>query len=604
MTTTTWSRRFNFPFYTGLPAAAPQVPSEFPIALGGHPYQLYSAQEGLFVHETIPHQRPTNFTNAELGERALHPDAGWRVSGRTWHKGAGQRHLDLSDSDEARFWQSKGVDCWTKWQMTLLNGTLNKKSTANTNLPLVTAGSYLYVGDGQQAYWTTDLTTWTSAVIHHGLGPTTVYSLCSDGNNVFAALGANGISVTTRGAVVSTLWNGGVAATLVAWVKGRVMAAAGPAIYNPVLATTPVALFTHANSDFQWVGFADGDSQIYAAGYSGDKSELYRIGINTDGSSLAAPIISGRLPDGEVVTGLDSYLGFILIGTSKGVRTAVVVGNGDLRIGGLIQTAGSVTCFEGQDHFVWFGWPAFDSTSSGLGRMDLAVLNDEPAYASDLMATVSGAVTSVVTFNNKRVFGVAGSGVWAEDVVPVPTGFFDTGIITYDIADPKIAFLIITRHQAPLAAGAHVIALASDDNGFTTLGPVVLNGDVSAREARAEQYEVRHTFNPIASVAPILRRYTLLSTPAPNSAQKLTVPIHLSETQMNQFGQDFNFDIYAEWTYLTGLRDSRQVVVYQEGVESFTVTMTDYKWVPHDRTVDQKWWNGLFIAELTTVDTS
>ena len=95
-----------------------------------------------------------------------------------------------------------------------------------------------------------------------------------------------------------------------------------------------------------------------------------------------------------------------------------------------------------QSHFVWFGWNGdFDGESTGLGRVDLGAFNTTtPAYASDLMATGSGVVSSIVTYGGVRYFTVEGSGLWAEDTNRVPTGFLTSRRqLNYSLPDPKIS---------------------------------------------------------------------------------------------------------------------------------------------------------------------
>lgn len=606
--TLAFASRFDIPFFTGIPSATPLVPSVWDVAIGGHTFMLDLRQEGLFGHQTIPHQRPTSFVNVELGERALNPDAGWRVSQSTWHKGAGQSHLDLLDSDPAMFFASKGIDCWTQWQTQLLNDTTAVRASGNANLQCVSVGTYLYISDGNEVYWTTNLSAYTAATINIAEGAQAVKSITTDGFNVYAALGgANGVHKTTKSATVSTHWND-LQATLVKWCKGRLMAAKTNAIYviptatgSP--ATAPGATFTHDNTDFTWVGFTDGDQAIYAAGFSGDRSEVYQIPIKSDGSGLSAPVIAAVLPAGEIAYSIGSYLGFVLVGTNLGLRVCQATSTGDLRVGPAIVTNQPVRCVEGYGKYVWFGWESFDSSSSGLGRVDLTVFNDvAPAYASDLMGP-AGTVTSVGTFGGKRVFAVNSVGFYCEATVPVTSGYLDSGIITYDIAESKVAVALSARHAPPFK-GSHEVFLGADDDALADMGAVVFNGNLSMKQKRAEHYTLRNTLVSDGTAGPVLRRWTLISMPAPRSAEKITVPVQLYDNNVTNDGQDHGLDVQDEFEYLTGLRDSREVISYSEGRRTLTVTMTDFRWVPSDQqTHDRSFWQGTLVCELTTVDT-
>src|SRR5436190_1650142 len=103
-----FSAALDFPFATGgttVTVATTLVPRTYPVALGGHPYliddgPLYGQA---YTHQSIPYLRPYFATQDQVNEKALNPEALWRRSQNTWHKGAGQRHFDRDDSDPARF---------------------------------------------------------------------------------------------------------------------------------------------------------------------------------------------------------------------------------------------------------------------------------------------------------------------------------------------------------------------------------------------------------------------------------------------------------------------------------------------------------------------
>ena len=157
---------------------------------------------------------------------------------------------------------------------------------------------------------------------------------------------------------------------------------------------------------------AGGQNAIYVAAKSGDHSYVYKITIKTDGT-LDTPVVALELPTGEHLTSIYSYLGFVLLGTDKGVRYCNTDNLGNLVAGPLIPTTGDVNDFVAEDRFVWFGYSNYDGTSGGLGRMDLSQFSSTnlPAYATDLMYDSTNAVKSVTTFNKKRVFSISGVGV-------------------------------------------------------------------------------------------------------------------------------------------------------------------------------------------------
>ena len=63
------------------------------------------------------------------------------------------------------------------------------------------------------------------------------------------------IYTTNTGITTSAVYNT-LNCTTLRWVKARWMAAQDNSIYNVTSGTPPAALFSHANTDWEWVDFA------------------------------------------------------------------------------------------------------------------------------------------------------------------------------------------------------------------------------------------------------------------------------------------------------------------------------------------------------------
>lgn len=588
------------------PGSSGEVPGLYDVAVGGHPY-LLDRDSDQHAHTSIATLRPVFVQSDTLGEKNINPESLFRASQITWHHGAGQRHLDHSDSDPSMFYQSKGIDVWERWQASLLPDTSQARASANTNLRMAVAGTYLYLTDGNTLYKTTDLTTFTAITGTPGAAAT---GIASDGYSIYTAYTSNGLWVTTRGGAAATqLVTGTDTLDTVGYVKGRLMVSKGRSLYNVTSATPaalPTSLFDQPNTDFIWVGFAEGSVAIYAAGYSGDKSLIYRIGVTSDGTALSAPIVAGQLPDGEIVRSIGSYLGFVLIGSDSGFRFCVPTESGDLQVGPLV-TAGPCYCFEGQERFVWFGWNNYDTVSTGLGRMDLTVLTGTltPAYASDLMATGQGTVRDVATFGNMRVFTIAGLGVYQQSASLVSQGTLDSGLITYDLPDEKVALFLDVKHDDPLI-GTHAALIAVDRGVFATVGGHTAGdpeGPFVLPELRGETFEIRQLLERDGTdhtQGPVITRQTLLANPAVDTGFFITVPVLLVE-QEEFTAQTRQRDPAAELNYLKGLRTSGVRVIYQEGATSWSVTVSDLEWKPTGFTQDRSAFNGTCLLKLKTI---
>lgn len=595
------------PFYLG-GGASVDVPFKWDCSLNGRPYMFdwkYAGSEN-FSRGSIHLLKPQQDTSASVSEASLNPEEFARRAVETWHHGAGQSFYDRPTSDPARFRSSKGVDPWTRWELSLLPDTELARASVNTNLALMVVGDYLYVADGNEVYWTTDLSAYTAAAIQNGEAAQSVKSIASDGYQLYAALGSNGIHRSVRGASTTSHYSD-LSATLIGYVKGRLMAANGNAVYNVIASgAAPSALLTHPNTDFTWVGFAEGTGHIYAAGYSGDKSLVYRTAVKADGTALDVPVVAGELPDGEIVRSIAGYLGFLLVGTDKGWRLVSLDAAGNFAgSSDIIPTPAAVRCFEAQDRFVWFGWTDYDATSTGLGRADLSQFTTgiTPAYASDLMATAQSDVLSVVTYDDARVFAVSGIGVYAASADKVATGTVDSGLITYGLPDRKVAAYVDVRHE-PLA-GSIDVGLAVDSSvTFTALGASATAGSTSVVLAigaqRGETFELRLTLErdgTATTTGPTLIRTTLEANPAPGRGQFFTVPLMLYET-LAVAGGDETIHPAVELSALVDMEASGEAVSYQDALGSTTVFLDDHTFIVDKHTEHRDAFNGTFIAKM------
>lgn len=601
---------YHWSFYGGQ-GSSTEVPGKFPVAINGRPYMVVENSNELyrehFHAQSLDIIRQQADSSGQPGEATITPEGLWRRNQDDWTHGAGQTHRDHPTSDFQRYRSSKGIDVWTRFKASLLGDTKRVLTSANTNLRLMPAGTRLYLTDGNALKYTSDVTvaspTWTTVT---GTSATAQGYLASDGTNVWVtATGANGIYATTASTGAASAYVTSAVAGPIAYVKGRLMAASGPAIYN-ILTTgaLPVALFTQGNSAFVWVGFAEGAGQIYAAGYAGDKSLIYRTAVKTDATGLDAPVVAGELPTGEVVRSIQGYLGYVVLGSDKGVRFAQPNANGDLVIGSLIPTGASVYCMTGSDRFVWFGWTNYDGTSTGLGRLDLSIFTSPltPAFASDLMATTQGTVLSVATMQGIRVYTVAESGVWAEQVVKVPSGSIDSGQITYGIPDAKVA-MFVDLTTSPLV-GSITAELATDNSTFGTIG--ILNDagavetSLQCNQQRARTFETRVVLtraNASDTAGPEIDRWTLRSYPAPTKSMVYTVPLMMhSEVQID--GTPYHYDVPEERARFADLLNRRALVTYQEGATSHTVFVDALNFLNHHRTLDHDDWEGTLVVTM------
>ena len=579
-------------------AVSSDVPGVYDVAIGGNGFMIDFESREEYRFQTVPLLRSQSDSATTSGANSINPEGLWRRACEEWHLGAGQNDYDRPTSDSRRYRTSKGINPWERWQLSLLPDVDESLSSSATNLRTMSAGTRLYVADDQTVRFTTDpfagSPTYTAVT---GTAAAAVTAIASTGSEVLIAQGSSGIYISDVGISTATSWITG-AIEDVAYVKGRVLAANDQdvyeitAAYSAGAAAKPAALFTHGDSAFEWVGFAEGLNNIYAAGYSGDKSEIYRIGIEPDGTNLAAPTIAGRLPDGEIVASIYGYLGFILIGTTKGFRLAIADSNGNLTLGSLVETNTAVRCWEGQGQYVWFGWETFDSTSSGLGRLDLANLSDSealvPAYASDLMATSQASITSVATIDGKRVFAVSGDGIYAEDTDLVASGTIDSGLIGFGLTEAKTAVNVRAAHDFS-NGGTSTISLAGVAGSFNALGSAQ-SGATSvhgANENVDSAHELRITLersSTDATKGPTFTSLILQAYPNVAGSQVAIIPLAMqarvyarNQTQIAQDVVELRDSLEALWR-------NRTLTTFQEGSRSHVGIIEDLAFVAEDLT--------------------
>lgn len=606
---------FNAALNTGGSTSSLVRSGVFPVALNGRPYLLdllTASGQANFNHVSLPLLRTQADSSGTPGEQSVSPENFWRRAQDSWHLGAGQSYTDRDQASPFRFQSSKGLNPWTKYQITLLNGVTEALSTSNTNVKCAIAGGLLFVTDGNATKYSSNGTSWTTVT---GTPADPAKDIASDGRYVWVIYDDEvwQIDSTAGGTLAGArIASHNSALRTISWNKNRVFVAdESGKLYN-MAATTDTALGSGTNTiildlsarGFAWVAFAGGQAFHYFGGFRNDKALIYRANLQADATAISAPIVAGELPEGEIIHSLASYLGYVIIGTSLGVRLATTDNAGNLVIGGLIPTNAPVRALEPQDRFVWFGWTNYDSVSTGLGRMDLSQFIDPlvPAYASDLMATGQGNVLSATYWNNKVVFTVAGEGVYIEALTPVATGTLNTGKVTHGISDPKVAVFIDLKHQPltgeikaeySLDGGSYILAGTSKTAGSVAPITFQLSG------ARAQEFDIRLTFTAANSTSPVLTRWLQRSYPAPTRSTRFRVPVMLYDT-VNLDGTDYYLNPADELEILVTLHKDQNVFTYQEGTKTYLVTMEDYTWLPEKESITDGF-QGTFVAELREV---
>lgn len=531
----------------------------------------------------------------EYGEGTISPENFWRRTQDDWVLGAGQEFIDKRDSDtRQRFRSSEGISPWRQGIVEMLRTTEAELTHATASgFKLIVAGTYVYAispGLGT-AYYTQDPNgTWTSLAVAG------ITDACSDGARVYFAT-TGGVKRIDIGGTVVTSFNA-LVATRIDYVMSRLMAANGNLLYNIVDGTTPSALNAGMfNTSWLWTSnFTEGLQHIYIGGGIGEQSAIYRISIREDGTALTAPTLAAQLPDNEPVQVLASYIGVMVVGTSKGLRLATQDGSGALSYGPFVAT-GSCRCLEPQDRFVWFGIDAATGNlTPRLGRIDLSRFSESlvPAYAYDLeplsRAKIDARVRSVVSFNGRRIFSLENlaptyannTEVWVEsETVLRDTSTINSGKVSFDLPERKQFRAVDLRFFEPLPAGSRVsVRIFVDDipssSASATAGArgLRLEPDLVGEVVEVEVTLTRGSSNE----SPLLGRWTISAIPVtPTHVQGYVIPIVLREDVLSFAGERIAYDVPVELAALDTLRINGLLVDFQLFSETFKVIVDDVR---------------------------
>jgi hypothetical protein len=198
------------------------------------------------------------------------------------------------------------------------------------------------------------------------------------------------------------------------YVKDRIVMCINNKIYeiSSSASALPTAIYTHSDTDIIFSSITASGPAIYVAGYSGTQSSIFKFTLNTAGvmPTLTSAITAAEMPVGEIIHKIYYYLGYMMIGTSKGIRAATVSDqDGSISYGPLIvETTQPCYDFAARDRFVWCATSV--GGEPGVIRIDLGneIETLRFAYANDLYVSgISGYRTTTCAFagvTNRLVF--------------------------------------------------------------------------------------------------------------------------------------------------------------------------------------------------------
>lgn len=546
------------------------------------------------ISDSNPYQRQTaDFrrqqidTSQEPGEQTL---AQWWVRDQdSWHRGAGINYYEPGSDNAAtkyRYRSSYGVDVWTQGEAKLLHSMdklidspgaqyATSARINNTNYVVGNDGGTIYKHDG------TTRTNYT--------GATGVSEPVIAGSRVLVGTSSGIASGAASGASLTALWTGASGTVRPWWVKSRIIAAVGPSLYELTLAGgswPTTALYTHPDPSWTWTGVAEAPDSIVASGYSGGYGYVYRFALDSTGTGT--PTLGGAsqvadFPPGEEVTSIRSYLSaYLAIGTSRGVRIALMESGGSFKYGPLIvETTSPVTCLGARDSFVYAGVQSDINGRSGCIRIDLSAQTDDNglrfAWAYDVAVTGSPVVNSVAFLgtSNRPLICTQTAGAWLQSTTKYePVGVITSGRIRYGTLEDKAFNRVKIRADIPSSATVDLTTINSVENEefILALGgawddsqDITLKSIADIGSGHASIKLTLHSSNDQTST-PVVQGFQLKATPLPRIQRTIIMPLMLNDVEEDSNGNKTGKrgTAYPRLAALEDLEQTKSVVLVQD----------------------------------------
>ena len=456
----------------------------YDVAIGGMPFIFAINDARPYIRQTAPFKKDQFDNGEEPGEQSL--TGWWLRSQMSFHSGTGITFFDPATTDvngHYRFNDSKGVNVWTNGQATLLKnctsghivtGAVGSDKRQTQSLRSIEWGTTqgLLLWDAYDIDKIAADGTVTHFVDYISGTDSPAYAVCDDGTTAYWLTnqvngGANKLAMYKKALTGDYLISDtlmfretGLVVTnaIMEYTKERIIAAINNKIYEiPASATAlPTAVYTHPTSNYTYTSITSSGAAVYVSGYNGIQSSIFKFTLNTAGvmPTLTSAVVAAELPVGEIVHKIYYYLGYMMIGTNRGVRVAQVSDqDGSINYGPLIvETTQPCYDFAARDHYVWCATSV--AGEPGLIRIDLSneIETLRFAWANDIYyGGTTGHVTTAVCFDgntnptvtNRLMFSTAyassaNGAVYVEDASTLLTnGYITTGNIRYGTLEPK-----------------------------------------------------------------------------------------------------------------------------------------------------------------------
>jgi hypothetical protein len=625
----------------------------YDVAISGQPYFMLTSDQSPYRRVTAQYRKEQYDQTREAGEQSL--TGWWFRSQSSFHLGQGIKYFEPAQDESLRFQytESKGLDVWTKGQATLLRSCSqghNNLGQFNSNgRPFQFARSIKYNNKNSvllHDWYDVDKIDVDGTVTHfidYNAGvDDPVYAICDDGKTAYwltndtvsGKLEVNKKLLTGNSTTPATpmFTSPGITVTngVIEHIKERLVMCANNKVYEfaSTAAALPTALYTHPDNGFTFTSITSSGSSIYVSGYNGIISSIIKFTLDSSGvmPTLTYGAVSAEMPTGEIIYRIFEYLGYILIGTSKGIRVAVAnETDGSINYGPLVVETSSYQPtydFAARGSYVWCATSV--EGEPGVIRLDLGspVATLVPAYCFDVYypGTTGHHTTACAFFGetDQLLFATAatasavGYNYYEHATQKISTGYLQTGYIRYNTLEDKI-FKFITPRVDTTNGSSTVQSIAEDGaeysiGGYAQGAPVTELG-IPYPTGTHQYLGFKFTLNRSSSdvtKGPLFTGYQIKALPAVIRQRLIQYPLmcfdHETDSMGNEQGYDGRaFDRLSDLEQIENAGDTVRVQDFRTG-ESFIglIEEMDFRNVtPTDKRFSG--FGGLLLVTIRTV---
>jgi len=463
-----------------------------------------------------------------------------------------------------------------------------------------------------------------------------VYAICDDGTNAYWITNTSTKKTVYKkeltsgsGTAATKMFDeaGTISNATMEYVKERIVMCADNKVYefSASASAMPTAVYTHPSNGFTYTSITASGPAIYIAGYNGIQSTISKFTLNTSGvmPTLTSAVVAAELPVGEIVHKIFYYLGYMMIGTSKGIRAAVVSDqDGSINYGPLIvETTQPCYDFAARDRFIWCATGV--DGAPGVIRIDLGneIETLRFAYANDLYyPTVTSATTTSCAFSgstNLLMFSTAyanstNGNVYREDASSlISEGYITTGKIRYSTLENKV-FKILRANIDNSRGGLTIESIDTLNQSYLigVFSEAELTPEVSVTYPTGSHQYLSFKFtisrspaNPL--LGPVFKGYQLKSLPAIPRQRLIRYALACYDREMDSFGVQVGHEgaAYEKLLLLEGVESAGDTIKVEDfrNDESYLGLIEEMQFI--NRTPTDKRFSGFGGILLVTIRT-